>query len=99
MRKIIITILLVLAAVFVLENTQNVSITFISWHLSLPLALIIGIGLGVGLCIGILILLPSIVRQKLKISGHNKEISALMSKIEGQDTSKSKNPDSSADHS
>ena len=95
MRKIIITILLVFAVFFVLQNTQDVSITFISWSLNFPLALIIGIALGVGLCIGLLLLLPRVVRQKMKISDNHRQITTLMNKMDAQKSSESQPTDNS----
>ncbi|MBU6460450.1 MAG: DUF1049 domain-containing protein [Proteobacteria bacterium] len=95
MRKIIITIFLVFTLVFILQNNQTIPITFISWVFPLSLALIIGAVLLIGIGIGGFLFLPSVVRQRLKLSQHHREIMTLKQKVEDQGLSVPSSPNPS----
>ena len=69
MRKVflIILLLIILAAVFTLQNSANVEIFFFFWNLELPLALVIVFSITTGAILGILFSIPK--KRKNKIPG------------------------------
>lgn len=64
MRNILLTLLVVLAAIFTMQNMQSVDLTFIVWSVKTFVALAIIIALVLGILIGALLVLPTVMRSK-----------------------------------
>lgn len=73
MRNIVLTILIVLAAIFILQNMHSVDLTFIVWSIKTVVALAIILALILGILIGALLVLPTVIRSKraIKQSRHH----------------------------
>lgn len=81
MRKIALTVLIVLAIVFTLQNMHPVMLTFIVWSVSTVAALSIILALMLGIVIGFLLALPSVIRNKQaskKSLRHAKELESVI---------------------
>lgn len=77
MRSIILTILIVLAAVFAAQNMHQVELVFIIWSVKTVSALAIIIALILGMLIGALFALPAVMRNKRVAKQSKQQISAL----------------------
>lgn len=64
MRNIVLTLLIVLAAIFTLQNMHSVDLTFIVWTTKTVVALAIMLALVFGMLIGALLVLPTVIRSK-----------------------------------
>ena len=64
MRNIVLSVLIVLAAIFTLQNMYSVDLTFIVWSVRTVVALAIIIALVLGMLIGLLLALPTMIRSK-----------------------------------
>lgn len=64
MRNVTLTILIVLAAIFTLQNMHSVELTFIVWSTKTVVALAIILALILGMLIGALFVLPAVIRSK-----------------------------------
>ena len=64
MRNIVLTLLIVLAAIFVIQNMHSVDLTFIVWSVRTVVSLAVMIALTLGIFIGILLTLPAVIRSK-----------------------------------
>lgn len=64
MRNIVLTILIVLATVFTLQNMHAVELVFVVWHINTVVALAILVALILGILIGALLVLPAVIRNK-----------------------------------
>lgn len=77
-------ILAVVAVVFALQNPTVVTAVFFTLSMKGPLALFVLGGVGVGILIGVLAMLPSVLRNAMKISQHRREISSLQKSLDAQ---------------
>jgi len=77
MRSIILTILIVLAAVFAAQNMHDVELVFIVWSIKTVSAFAIIIALILGMLIGALFALPAVMRNKRVVNQSKKQISEL----------------------
>lgn len=84
MRSIILTILIVLAAVFAVQNMDSVELKFIIWSVKTVSALAIIIALILGMLIGALFVLPAVMRNKRVVKQSKKQISELETAINQQ---------------
>jgi uncharacterized integral membrane protein len=75
MRNIILTILVVLASIFTVQNMNPVELIFITWSVKTVSALAIIISLALGMLIGALLVLPAVLRNK-RATKHSKEYAA-----------------------
>ena len=75
MRNTILTILVVLALVFTVQNMHPVELVFIAWSVKTVSALAIIIALVLGMLIGALLVLPAVLRNK-RATKHSKEYAA-----------------------
>lgn len=64
MRNTILTILIVLASIFTIQNMHPVELLFIVWSIKTVTALAIIIALVLGMLIGALLVLPTVFRNK-----------------------------------
>lgn len=64
MRNIVLTLLIVLAAIFTLQNMHSVDLTFIIWSTKTVVAFAIILALVLGMIIGALLALPAVMRSK-----------------------------------
>lgn len=72
MRNTILTILVVLASVFTIQNMHPVELIFIVWSVKTVTALAIIIALVLGMLIGALLVLPAVLRNK-RATKHSKQ--------------------------
>ncbi|PKO47828.1 MAG: hypothetical protein CVU29_00080 [Betaproteobacteria bacterium HGW-Betaproteobacteria-22] len=77
MRNIILTILIILSAVFTLQNMHPVELVFIIWSIHTTTALAIILALILGLLIGLFIAMPAILRNKRIAKQSKQELTAL----------------------
>ncbi len=82
MLKVLIAVLVALAAVFALQNMAPVALTFVAWQFKSPLAFVLLGAVGTGFAIATLTLMPTIVRGKLARSAGKRRISDLEQKLE-----------------
>ncbi|HVN15095.1 MAG TPA: lipopolysaccharide assembly protein LapA domain-containing protein [Anaerolineales bacterium] len=75
-------ILAVFSVIFALQNPVVVTATFFSFQMKGPLALFVLAGIGIGLVIGILVMLPSALKNAVVISRHRKQIGNLEKSLE-----------------
>lgn len=65
----------VTAVIFALGNTAPVTISFLTWSLQeQPLALVLLVAVALGILIGVLLMTPSVIKQKLALSGEKKRL-------------------------
>lgn len=77
MRNIILTILIVLATVFTIQNMHPVDLVFIVWSIKTVTAFAIAVALTLGVLIGALLVLPAVMRNKRIANQSKQQISAL----------------------
>lgn len=77
-------ILAIVAVVFALQNPTVVTAVFFALSMKGPLALFVLGGVGVGILIGVLAMLPSVLRNAMRISQHRREISGLQKSLDAQ---------------
>ena len=76
----------VVAVIFALGNTQEVTVSFLTWSVDGSLALVLLIAVAIGVLIGVLIMTPSVVKQKLAISGQRKRLKSTEEERDEQKT-------------
>ena len=75
------------AVIFALGNTAPVTISFLTWHLDdQPLALVLLIAVALGILIGVLLMTPSVVKQKLALSGEKKKLKGTEKELDEHKT-------------
>lgn len=84
MRSIILTILIVLSAVFTLQNMHPVELVFVVWSIHTVTALAIIVALILGILIGSLLVLPAVMRSKRAVKQSKQQVSALESVLSQQ---------------
>jgi len=73
--------------IFALGNTAPVTISFLTWHLDdQPLALVLLIAVALGILIGVLLMTPSVVKQKLALSGEKKKLKGTEKELDEHKT-------------
>ncbi len=76
--SLILTLVVVIVAVmFAVENTNLVQITFYNYALQGPVGLFMLIALGVGVLLGILLMLPALIGRSLAVMQHKRRIAKL----------------------
>jgi uncharacterized integral membrane protein len=63
-----------LAVYFALQNTAPVTVAFLQWDFTAPLALVLLGAVAVGLCIAALMMLPSAISETLDAYARRREI-------------------------
>ena len=81
--------LAVLVAIFAIQNSSVIMVTFLAWHWEASLALILIMVLGAGILIGYLAGLPSAWKSKSELRQQRREMKDLAkevgdSKLEGR---------------
>ena len=77
----------VVAVIFALGNTEPVTISFLTWSLQdQPLALVLLIAVALGILIGVLLMTPSVVKQKLALSGEKKKLKGTAKELDEHKT-------------
>ncbi len=71
----------VVAVIFALQNTTQVTIAFLMWQFDQSLALVLLLALAIGVIIGLLAISPTVVKSKLALSNHKKKIDSLEKEI------------------
>lgn len=86
---IIALVVAIVAVIFALQNTGTITVAFLTWQFDQSLALVILAALAAGILIGILIVLPSSIRnswrnssQKKRINGLEKNLQETQAKLE-----------------
>lgn len=77
MRNVVLTILIVLALVFGMQNTTVVTLNFVVWHVDAMVAIAIIVALALGVLIGILLLLPWGLRARRDAKGSRRRVGEL----------------------
>jgi uncharacterized integral membrane protein len=84
MRAAFVTGLLILAAVFGLQNVGSIQLSFIVWQVETRLVVALAIALLLGLSVGALLVLPWGVRAKKAAKGAGRELARLESEIQAE---------------
>ena len=71
----------VIAVIFALQNTTQVTIAFLLWQFDQSLALVLLLSLAIGVVIGLLTISPTVVKGKLAVSNQKKKIDSLEKEI------------------
>ncbi len=87
MRNTVLTMLIVLATVFTIQNMHPVDLLFIVWSVHTVTALAIIIALVLGMLIGALLVLPTIIRTKRVSKESRKYAADLENALKQQSTS------------
>lgn len=78
-------VLAVLVAIFALQNSAVIMVTFLAWHWEASLALVLILVLGAGILIGYLAGLPSAWKSKSEVRQTRREIKDLEKEVGAQD--------------
>lgn len=71
-----------ISVIFALQNIFLVTVTFMAWELTTPLALIIAIAILTGLLIGIIFSIPEFIKNTFVVSNLKKENKKLSDELE-----------------
>ena len=71
----------VIAVIFALQNTTQVTIAFLIWQFDQSLALVLLLSLAIGVVIGLLTISPTVIKGKLAASNQKKKIDSLEKEI------------------
>jgi putative membrane protein len=74
---IVALILAVVSVVFALQNPDVIKVSFFTLKMEGPFALFILASLAIGAVIGILVMVPSVIKNAITISRHRKQIDGL----------------------
>ncbi|MDO9282393.1 MAG: LapA family protein [Methylotenera sp.] len=77
MRNIMLTILIVLATVFTIQNMHPIDLVFIVWSIKTVTAFAIAVALTLGVLIGALLVLPAVMRSKRIANQSKQQIATL----------------------
>jgi uncharacterized integral membrane protein len=75
-----------LVAIFAIQNSSVIMVSFLAWHWEASLALILILVLGTGILIGYLAGLPSAWKNKSELRQQRREISELEKEAAPQDS-------------
>ena len=64
----------VVAVIFALGNTTEVTVIFMSWQVTESLALVLLVAVALGILIGVLLMLPGTIKRSLALSGEKKKL-------------------------
>lgn len=67
----------VFAVIFALQNPIHVIVSFLFWQFDQSLALVLLLAVALGVLIGLLTIMPTVIRAKLKTSNQKKRIDLL----------------------
>lgn len=79
MKFILFVIVLILIAIFAVQNSTVVSISFFNYQFQSSLVVLVLISYALGIICGIVYMLPSFFKKNLQISGLMKEINKKQS--------------------
>ena len=74
---ILAVVIAILAIIFALQNAVPIAVTLGIWRVEISLALVLVLTLGVGVVVGLLVSVPSLMRQNWKLAHqkrHNKDL-------------------------
>jgi uncharacterized integral membrane protein len=89
MRHILLTILIVLAVVFTMQNMYPIELVFVVWSIKTVAALAIILALVLGMLIGSLFVLPAVMRNKRAVKQSKKKVVELEGMLKEQSTAAS----------
>lgn len=78
-------VLAALVAIFALQNSSVIMVTFLAWHWEASLALILILVLGAGILVGYLAGLPSAWKSKSELRQQRREIKDLEKEVGDQE--------------
>ena len=81
---IVALILAIVSVVFALQNSDVIEVVFFSLKMEGPFALFILASLAIGVVIGILVMVPSVIKNALTISRSRKQIDGLQKSLREQ---------------
>ena len=82
-------VLAALVAVFALQNSSVIMVTFLAWHWEASLALILILVLGAGILVGYIAGLPSAWKSKSELRRQRREISDLEQEVGSDESAES----------
>lgn len=74
---VIALVIAVFAVIFALQNLPSVTVVFLIFQVKTSLALVLLTTFVLGILVGLLVLVPTTVRQKLKLSKNKKRMAEL----------------------
>ncbi len=83
---LIILLILILAVIFAIQNSAVVPISYLIWDTEGSLAFILLLALIFGALIGLLVSLPTFIKNRKRITKQGKDIAALEATIQEQST-------------
>ncbi|MGB6337922.1 MAG: LapA family protein [Thermoanaerobaculia bacterium] len=76
-------------AIFALQNSSVIMVSFMAWHWEASLALVLILVLGAGILVGYLAGLPSAWKNKAELRQHRREIADLEKEATGRELEES----------
>ena len=70
-------IIAALAVTFALQNTAVVTVSFLVWSFTGSLALVLFVALAAGALVGYLVMMPSVLRGRIKTASQRRRLGAL----------------------
>lgn len=81
LRNALILLAILVGLVFGYFNTNPVSVDYLMGQASMPLVMALSISLVIGLCLGILISLPSLIRQRAETTSLRRKLQQAESEV------------------
>jgi uncharacterized integral membrane protein len=81
---ILAVIIAILAIIFALQNAVPIAISLGIWRIEISLALVLVLTLGVGVVVGLLVSVPSLMRQKWKLAHQKRQNKDLEKELNEQ---------------
>ncbi|MEQ8971705.1 MAG: lipopolysaccharide assembly protein LapA domain-containing protein [Coleofasciculus sp. C1-SOL-03] len=81
---ILAVIIAILAIIFALQNAVPIAIILGIWRIEISLALVLVLTLGVGVVVGLLVSVPSLMRQKWKLAHQKRQNKDLEKELNEQ---------------
>jgi uncharacterized integral membrane protein len=81
---IVALVLAIVSVIFALQNSDVIKVVFFSLKMEGPFALFVLASLAIGVVIGILVMVPSVIKNAITISRHRKQIDGLQKSLKEQ---------------
>ena len=79
-------VIALVAVIFALQNTMTITISFLVWKITGSLSLVLLVTLAIGVVIGLLVLVPSAIKNSLAVSSHKKRLGSLEKELDEHKT-------------
>lgn len=76
MKFLVLILIAILVAIFAVQNSTVVSLSFFNYHFESSLVVVVLLSFALGIISGIVYMLPSLLKKHIQISGLKKELTA-----------------------